>query len=128
MIHGLFQLLAQADSTGAPTAAPGPGGTAAPSPVGQFLPIAIMLAVVVFLFTSMRSQKKREERERNDMHTRLAKNDRVLTVGGIIGTVMSVKDNEVVVKVDETTNTKMTFLKTSIQRILTDEPTTGLKS
>ena len=88
---------------------------------GQYFPIALMLAVVVFWILSMRSQKKREQREKDDMHARLAKNDRVQTIGGIIGTVHSVKDDAVVVKVDESTNTKMTFLKSSIQRIMSDD-------
>ncbi len=86
-------------------------------------PIALMLGLVVFMLLTSRSQKKREQRAKDDMYSRMTKNDRVLTIGGIIGTVMSVKDNEVVLKVDETTNTKMTFLKTSVQRILVDDPT-----
>jgi preprotein translocase subunit YajC len=82
---------------------------------------ALMIAMVVFMFLSSRSQKKREQRQRDEMYARMAKNDRVLTIGGVIGTVISVKDNEVVVKVDESTNTKMTFLKTAIQRIVSDD-------
>lgn len=105
-------LLAQ-DTAPAPTGQPGGGGGA------LFLP-AVMIAMVVFMLLSARSQKKREVRERESMFARLAKNDRVLTIGGVIGTVLSVKDNEVVLKVDETTNTKMTFVKSAIQRIITD--------
>ncbi len=59
------------------------------------------------------------------MHARLAKNDRVLTIGGVIGTIISVKDSEVILKVDESTNTKMTFIKTAIQRIITDDQPLG---
>jgi preprotein translocase subunit YajC len=87
----------------------------------QFLFPALMFAVLAFLLLTARSQKKREQRERDQLYTRLAKNDRVLTAGGVIGTVITVKDNEVIVKVDESTNTKMTFLKTAIQRILSDD-------
>lgn len=100
-----------------PPAGP-PGG--APNPAASFFPIALMLALVAFMLLTARSQKKREKRERDELHARLSKNDRVLTAGGVIGTVMSVKENEIVLKVDETTNTKITFLKTSIQRILED--------
>lgn len=99
----------------AQTPAPGPQGAS------SFFIFALMLGMLAFMLLSSRSQKKREKREREDMYANLAKNDRVLTIGGIIGTVMSVKDNEVVVKVDETTNTKMTFLKTAIQRVLGDD-------
>ncbi|MFQ5590075.1 MAG: preprotein translocase subunit YajC [Phycisphaerae bacterium] len=109
----LVSLIAQATPTTRPSGQPSP---AAPF----FLP-GMMLALLAFMLLSARSQKKREKRERDDMHARLSKNDRVLTIGGAIGTVVSVRDNEVVVKVDESTNTKMTFLKTSIQRILSDE-------
>ncbi|MBU0718860.1 MAG: preprotein translocase subunit YajC [Planctomycetes bacterium] len=94
-----------------------PQGT---SPAASFFFPAMMLALLVFFFLTARSQKKREKRERDGMHSRLAKNDRVVTVGGVIGTVHAVKDDEVVLKVDESTNTKMTFLKTAIQRILGD--------
>lgn len=105
-----------------------PGGptTAAPN-VGAFFPFAMMIAVVAFIFLSARSQKKREKREREDMYNRLSKNDRVQTIGGIVATVVSVKDNEVVLKVDESTNTKMTFLQSAIQRIVTDEAENSTK-
>ena len=106
----MMQLLSQA--------APPPDGTGAM----QFFPIALMIAVVAFMLLTARSQRAREKRERDAMYSKLAKNDRVLTIGGIIGTVISLRDGEVVLKVDESTNTKMTFLKTAVQRILTDEP------
>jgi preprotein translocase subunit YajC len=103
-------LLAQTQPTGAPV-----------SPAAQLFPFALMIAVVAFLLLSARGQKKREKREREQMFARLAKNDRVQTIGGVIGTIMSVKDTEVVLKVDETTNTKMTFVKSAIQRVISDD-------
>ena len=73
----------------------------------------------------MRGNRK-QKNERQRLINNLAKNDRVLTIGGIIGTVASVRDNEVVVMVDESSNTKMTFLKTAIQRVITDsDPAVG---
>ena len=86
------------------------------------------MGLVVFMLLSARSQKKREQREKEDMYSRMAKNDRVLTVGGVIGTVLTVKDNEVILKVDETTNTKMTFVKSAIQRIISDMPSATEKT
>ncbi len=101
------------NSGGSPTGGGGGAGT------GLFM--ALMFGVIAFMMLTMRSQKKREKKQREELYARLGKNDRILTVGGVIGTVVSVKDNEVLVKVDESTNTKMTFLKTSIQRIVTDD-------
>jgi preprotein translocase subunit YajC len=92
------------------------------SPGGMtFLLPALLLGMITFMLLSSRSQKKREKREREEMHARMAKNDRVLTIGGVVGTVIQVKDNEVVLKVDESTNTKMTFVKTAIQKVITDD-------
>jgi len=85
-----------------------------------FLP-ALLVAMVVFMFLSARSQKKRERRQREELYGRMSKNDRVLTIGGVIGTIVSVKDDHVVLKVDESSNTKMTFVKSAIQRIVTDD-------
>ncbi len=115
----LFPLVAQANPN-APAPQLAPGGLA--------FPIALMLALVVFMVLSSRSQKKREKRERDEMYARLSKNDRVLTIGGVIGTVISVKDSEVILKVDESTNTKMTFLKSSVQRIMTEDQSAPAKA
>lgn len=95
--------------------------TAAKPNAGTFFLPALMLAMIVFMMLTARGQKKREKKERNDMHARMARNDRVLTIGGVVGTIMSVKDNEVILKVDESTNTKMTFLKSAIQKIVADD-------
>ena len=105
-------MIAQAGG-GAPT---GGGGGAG----GGGLFMALMFGVIAFMMLTMRSQKKREKKQREELYERLGKNDRILTVGGVIGTVVSVKDHEVLVKVDESTHTKMTFFKTSIQRLVTD--------
>lgn len=113
----LIRFLAAAAPVGPPATPPQPGSA-------QFLPIALIMAFVVFMLLTARSQRNREKRERENLFARLSKNDRVLTLGGIIGTVVSVKDNEVVIKVDESTNTKMTFLKSAIQKILVDDPGT----
>jgi preprotein translocase subunit YajC len=107
-----FEWLA-AQSPTTPPASPTAGG-------GQFFFLALMVGMIAFLFLTSRSTKKREERKRQELYAGLTKNNRVLTVGGVIGTIMSVKDNEVVLKVDETTNTKMTFLKSAIQRTITE--------
>jgi preprotein translocase subunit YajC len=45
----------------------------------------------------------------------------VQTIGGVIGTIVEVKDAEVVVKIDETTNTKIRFARSAIQQVLEDK-------
>ena len=90
-----------------------------PKPVWfQFLPFVLIGAVLIFM---MMRGSKRQERERQAMLSTLEKNDRILTIAGIYGTVVSVNqtEDEVVVKVDDNTRLKMT--KGSIQRNITKE-------
>jgi len=49
------------------------------------------------------------------------KSDRVMTIGGIIGSVVSVGDNEVTLKVDESANVKITVVRSAIQRVLAED-------
>jgi preprotein translocase subunit YajC len=51
----------------------------------------------------------------------LKKNDRVQTIGGMLGTIIDVKDDEVLVKVDESNNTKIWFIASAISRVLSEE-------
>jgi preprotein translocase subunit YajC len=120
-MHTFLSLLAQAQ----PSQPAQPGPQTSPS-FSMLLP-AFLMAFLVFMILSSRSQRKREQRERQMMFDGLARSDRVLTTGGIIGTVLSVKENEIVLKVDESTNTKMTFVKTAIQRVLKDDDPGELK-
>ena len=88
-------------------------------PSGLTTLIGIMLFFGVFMWMMRRGQR-REQRERQSLLDSLAKNDRVMTVGGIMGTIVNVRETEVVVKVDESSNTKMTFRRTAIQQVFKD--------
>ena len=83
-----------------------------------FLPL-ILLVVVYFVLMVL--PKRKQEKERQSMLNNLKKGDRVQSIGGILGTVVSTEDNEVLVKVDETTNTKMRFTRSAIHRVITEE-------
>ncbi len=103
-----------AGSTGA-----APNTPAKPPPDSSLgLMFGVMVALMVFMWVMNSKRQKREKQQRADMLGKLSKNDRVLTIGGIIGTVVSVKETEVVLKVDESTNTKMTFARRAIQQVL----------
>ena len=51
----------------------------------------------------------------------LKKNDKVRTIGGIIGIVVDVKDDEVTLKVDESNNTKIKVAASAIGKNLSNE-------
>ncbi len=51
----------------------------------------------------------------------LAKNDKIRTIGGIIGTVVDIKGDEVTLKVDESNNTKIRIAASAIGKNLSKD-------
>ena len=81
----------------------------------------LMLGVlVVFFVMSIMSPRKRQKQHQK-MVSSLKKNDRVRTIGGIYGTVIEVKQDDIVLKVDESNNTKIHILPSAIGTVLSDE-------
>ena len=68
-----------------------------------------------FLFLIIRPQKKRDKAAK-DMLVAMKKGDKVVSIGGIRGTIVTVKESTVVVKVDD--NTRLEFSKSAIAQIL----------
>jgi preprotein translocase subunit YajC len=58
----------------------------------------LLLIFVVFYFLLIRPQQKKMKQHR-DMVAALKRSDRVLTAGGIIGTVVKVEDGELLVEI-----------------------------
>ena len=109
----LYSLLAQ----NVPTTQPGPTGLEwLRSPL-----IPLLLVIVLIWWVSTRSRGKERKRYEHMLQS-LKKNDRVQTIGGILGTVVDVRDNEVVLKVDEASNVKMRFNRSAIKEVLHDAP------
>ena len=94
----------------------------APQPRGFdafFLFIAPLLLIMI-LFQFMFSPQRREKKHLENLLKTLKKNDRVVTVGGMIGTVaqISPEKSEVTLKVDD--NTRIRMLLSSIRDVLTE--------
>jgi preprotein translocase subunit YajC len=75
---------------------------------------------VVMYFILFREPRKRQ-RQQQQMIQSIKKNDKVRTVGGIIGIVVDVKDDEIVLKVDESNNTKIRVVASAIGKNLSNE-------
>ncbi len=80
-----------------------------------------MVAIAVLWYFLLLRPQKRDKSKRDQLLKELKKNDRVVTIGGIIGTVanLSPDGKEVTVKVDD--NAKLRMLRSSIQTVLKDE-------
>ncbi|MBR6727058.1 MAG: preprotein translocase subunit YajC [Clostridia bacterium] len=77
--------------------------------------VMIVVVIAVFYFFGMRPQKK-QEREQQEMRNNLAVGDEITTIGGIIGKVVSIKEETMVI---ETTrdHTRIRLLKSAVRSV-----------
>ena len=85
--------------------------------------ILIPLMIIFTLYYFMDSPRRRETSRRDLMLKNMKKNDRVATIGGILGTVadISADGKEVTLKVAD--NTRIRFRRSAIAEVFGDEPT-----
>ncbi len=86
--------------------------SSAASPLIQLFPLVLIF--VIFYFLLIRPQKQKEK-EHQKMLAGINKNDEVVTSGGIHGTVVSVKEKTLTLRIDE--NVKMEIEKNSVAYI-----------
>ena len=90
------------------------------SMLGMFLPLALIF-VIYYIFIIRPKNKKQKETQK--MIDALKKGDKIVTIGGIHGTISSTKEQTVIVKVDE--NTKIEFSRSAIASVITDKAETA---
>ena len=92
------------------------GGAASASTSGSLIGsvLPFLLIIVIFYLFLIRPQNKKQK-ETQKMLDALKKGDKVITIGGIHGTVSSVKENTVIVKVDD--DVKLEFNRTAISSV-----------
>ncbi len=91
------------------------GGAASSSGSMMTTFVTFGLIIVIFYFLIIRPQKKRDK-ETKEMLASVKKGDKVVSIGGIHGTVVVVKDTTIVVKVDD--NTRLEFSRSAISSIV----------
>ncbi|MDR4508221.1 MAG: preprotein translocase subunit YajC [Candidatus Brocadiaceae bacterium] len=87
-----------------------PGGM-----MSLLLPFILMFVVMYFLI--LRPQK-RKEKERKALLSKVRKKDRVVTAGGLHGVITSVRENEVILMIDEAKDIKVKVDRNSIATVL----------
>ena len=107
-------LLAQA-------AAPGPNA-APPSVLEQLAPYAPFIPVLLLFYLMILRPGQQQERKKRDMINQLKKGDKVLTLAGIYGKVVSVdtEADRVVLRIDEDGKVRVVFTRAGIARVVTE--------
>lgn len=85
--------------------------------------LLMILPIFLLFYLLMIRPQRKEQNQRQIMLNNMKKNDRIVTVGGILGVVTNVDRDkkEVTVKVDESSGTKLRMTLNSIARVLADE-------
>lgn len=86
-----------------------PGGGGGDNPLGLFLPLILLFVILYFML--IRPQQKRAKQHRT-MISALKAGDKVVTIGGVRGTVAAVDNDTVVLRVAD--NVKLTFNKSAV--------------
>jgi len=79
----------------------------------QAMPILLIFLVMYFLL--IRPQMK-QQKDMTTMQSKLKKNDEVVTIGGLHGTVVNVKDAAVTLRVDD--NVRVDVDKAAVARVV----------
>ena len=95
--------------------ASGTGGEKGGNPILGFLPLILIVFVMYFLM--IRPQSKRQK-EQKAMITQLQKGDKILTSGGVVGTIAGVKEKEGLLIVKIADNVKIELSRNSVAQVL----------
>lgn len=86
--------------------------------------VMLVVMLVVMYFLMIRPQKK-QEKELADMRDNLQIGDEIVTVGGIVGSVVIIKDDKLMLETGS--GSKITILRSSVRSILKDEDEASAK-
>ena len=106
-----------------PTTAP--GAVKSPSQGPDMYLFLVLLGGVVLMWIWMGRGRRKQEAKRKEMLSNLKKGDKIVSIGGIIGTVIEAKPDEITVKVDETNNVRMKFARWAIRGVGEEAKTTS---
>ncbi len=103
-----------------------PAGATPEQGTGQLVTTLLMFGAIflIFWFLIIRPQNKRQK-EQKAMLESLDKGDKVVSIGGIHGTIVSLNENTVILKVDD--NTKMEMSRSAVSSVTRKKGQSGSK-
>ena len=83
-----------------------------------FASLVWMIPLFIVMYLLMFRGPKKKQQQHQKMVQALQKNDKVRTIGGILGTVLDTKDDEITLKIDESNNTKIRITPGAISKVI----------
>jgi preprotein translocase subunit YajC len=109
----LIQYLAQQSAL--PAAPQAESSSSIGGGLASFFPMIMLSVVFVFMYFFVIRPQKKEEKRKAEMLSTMNKGDTVVTSSGIIGTIASIKDQSVSLKVGD--GVRIEFVKSSVVEI-----------
>ncbi|MEM7621869.1 MAG: preprotein translocase subunit YajC [Planctomycetota bacterium] len=104
-------------ATGPHRAAGGPPAGTAPAPgLGPIFWILPVLLVFMIVSSIMSGRKQKKQREQ--LLSSAKKSDKVQTVGGVIGTIVELRQDTMVLRVHDADHTRVTFARSALQQVI----------
>lgn len=85
----------------------------------QMLSVLYIVGLFAILYFLMIRPQQQRQKKHQEMVRNIKLDERVITIGGIYGTIVKIKDNSVVIKVAD--NVRIEFLKTAISQVISKE-------
>ena len=96
-----------------------PAGKQAPPPGGMFGSVLLPMIIIFFIiYVLMLKPQRKKEKERREMLDTIKKGDKVVTIGGIHGVLVTVRETDVTIRVDDDKGVKMKMNRSAISRVL----------
>ena len=99
-----------------------PMAQAQPPVIATMFPVLLLFVIFYFLIFKPQKQKQDEHRK---MIAALEKNAEVVTIGGLHGTIVNIKQTSVVLRVAD--NVKIEFQKSAIAGLKKNKPESGIE-
>ena len=84
--------------------------------MGDWTMIIMLVGLLVVMYFVMIRPQKKQEKEQNDMRNNLAVGDEITTIGGIIGKIVSIKEETCVIETSHE-RTKIRILKSAVSHV-----------
>ena len=84
--------------------------------LGSLIPMLLLIVAMIAMFFFTSRSNKKQEREAQNMRDSLAVGDEITTIGGIIGKIVSIKEETLVLETSHD-RTRIRILKTAVSHV-----------
>ena len=97
---------------------------------GMFGSLVMFVPIILIFYLLIIVPGRRQKKQQEQLLSNIKRNDKVVTSGGVIGVVLDVREkkdddineDEVVLRVDDKSDSRMRVLKSSIVRVFSTQP------